>query len=187
MTITLVTVVAFAALILAIYAAAVSTMLVVRHGKLAGHAMAASPAAPLHGDATLLAAGNSSADKPLIILIDADPSVLMILHRLVAQMAPDYQVMPVPLGAQALAYMSLRPVPLVITEYKLEEGMDGLRLTDAIKEMSPQTYVIMSTVYATPELEQSAYTHRVNYFLPKPFPLTQLKKLLRDAGVQTSM
>jgi DNA-binding NtrC family response regulator len=178
-------VVAFAALILAVYAATVSTLLVVRNGKLANRALATSPAAPAHGD-TALPAASASTDKPLIILIDDDPSVLMILHRLVAQMAPDYQVMPVPSGAQALAYMSLRPVPVVITEFKLEEGMDGLRLTDAIKEVSPQTYVIMSTVYATPELEQSAYAHRVNYFLPKPFPLTQLKKLLRDAGVQTS-
>ena len=78
-----------------------------------------------------------------------------------------------------MAQIALRPVPLVITDYNMP-GMNGLQLTDAIKETSPDTRVVLITAYATPELEKRAREHRVDHYLPKPFPLDRLEQIVRD-------
>jgi two-component system response regulator (stage 0 sporulation protein F) len=90
-----------------------------------------------------------------------------------------YDIVTVSSGAEALAQIALRPVPLVITDYNMP-GMNGLQLTTAIKETSPDTRVVLITAYATPELEKRAREQRVDYYLPKPFPLDRLEQIVRD-------
>jgi CheY-like chemotaxis protein len=90
-----------------------------------------------------------------------------------------YDIVTVNGGAEALAQIALRPVPLVITDYNMP-GMNGLQLTAAIKETAPDTRVVLITAYATPELEKRAREHRVDYYLPKPFPLDRLEQIVRD-------
>lgn len=82
-------------------------------------------------------------------------------------------------GADALAQIALRRVPLVITDYNMP-GMNGLQLAAAVKETSPDTSVVMITAYATPELEKRAREQRVDYYLPKPFSLDRLEQIIRD-------
>jgi len=121
---------------------------------------------------------------PIIILLDEQIDTLLALHRILIQLAPKNDIVLAKSAAEALAILSLRPVQLVITGYKLEGGMDGMKFTDAIKEMSPSTRVIMTTMYVTPETEKLAYAHRADYFLPKPFPISQLEGILRDIGIK---
>ncbi|MFN8566089.1 MAG: response regulator [Kouleothrix sp.] len=94
------------------------------------------------------------ARNPAIILVEDEPDILIILHRLMRDLTGGYDIVTVNGGAQALAQIALRPVPLVITDYNMP-GMNGLQLTDAIKETRP-THVVLITAYATPELEKRA-------------------------------
>ena len=119
------------------------------------------------------------ARNPAIILVEDEPDILIILHRLMRDLTGGYDIVTVNGGAEALAQIALRPVPLVITDYNMP-GMNGLQLTAAIKETSPDTRVVLITAYATPELEKRAREQRVDHYLPKPFPLDRLEQIVRD-------
>lgn len=117
--------------------------------------------------------------NPAIVLVEDEPDILIILHRLMRDLTGGYDIMTVNGGAEALAQIALRSVPLVITDYNMP-GMNGLQLTAAIKETSPDTRVVLITAYATPELERRAREFHVDYYLPKPFPLDRLEQIVRD-------
>lgn len=117
--------------------------------------------------------------NPAIILVEDEPDILIILHRLMRDLTGGYDILTVNGGAEALAQLELRPVPLVITDYNMP-GMNGLQLAAAVKETSPDTRVVMITAYATPELERRAREQRVDYYLPKPFPLDRLEQIVKD-------
>lgn len=120
-----------------------------------------------------------SGRNPAIILVEDEPDILIILHRLMRDLTGGYDIITVNSGADALALIALRKVPLVITDYNMP-GMNGLQLAAAIKETSPDTCVVMITAYATPELERRAREQRIDYYLSKPFPLDRLEQIVRD-------
>ncbi|MDN5273726.1 response regulator [Chloroflexus sp. MS-CIW-1] len=120
-----------------------------------------------------------SGRNPAIILVEDEPDILIILHRLMRDLTGGYDIITVHSGADALAQIALRRVPLVITDYNMP-GMNGLQLAAAIKETSPDTCVVMITAYATPELEKRAREQRIDYYLAKPFPLDRLEHIVRD-------
>ncbi|WP_322821183.1 response regulator [Chloroflexus sp.] len=120
-----------------------------------------------------------SGRNPAIILVEDEPDILIILHRLMRDLTGGYDIITVNSGADALAQIALRKVPLVITDYNMP-GMNGLQLAAAIKETSPDTCVVMITAYATPELERRAREQRIDYYLSKPFPLDRLEQIVRD-------
>ncbi len=117
--------------------------------------------------------------NPAIVLVEDEPDILSILHRLMRDLTGGYDIVTVSSGIDALAQIALRTVPLVITDYNMP-GMNGLQLTAAIKETSPDTRVVLITAYATPELEKRAREQRVDHWLPKPFPLDRLEQIVRD-------
>lgn len=117
--------------------------------------------------------------NPAIILVEDEPDILIILHRLMRDLTGGYDILTVNGGAEALAQLELRPVPLVITDYNMP-GMNGLQLAAAVKETSPDTRVVMITAYATPELERRAREQRIDYYLPKPFPLDRLEQIVKE-------
>lgn len=117
--------------------------------------------------------------NPAIVLVEDEPDILIILHRLMRDLTGGYDIVTVTSGAEALAQIALRPVPLVITDYNMP-GMNGLQLTSSVKETSPETRVVLITAYATPDLERRARDQRVDYYLPKPFPLDRLEQIVRE-------
>lgn len=121
----------------------------------------------------------SAPRNPAIVLVEDEPDILSILHRLMRDLTGGYDIVMVSSGIDALAQIALRRVPLVITDYNMP-GMNGLQLTAAIKEVSPDTRVVLITAYATPELEKRAREQRVDHWLPKPFPLDRLEQIVRE-------
>ncbi len=120
-----------------------------------------------------------SGRNPASVLVEDEPDIRFILQRHMRDLSGGDDIVTVNGGADALAQIALRPVPLVITDYNMP-GMNGLQLAAAIKETSPDTRVVMITAYATPELEKRAREQRVDYYLPKPFPLDRLEQIVRD-------
>ena len=120
-----------------------------------------------------------SGRNPAIVLVEDEPDILIILHRLMRDLTGGYDIVTVNNGTEALAQIALRPVPLVITDYNMP-GMNGLQLTIAIKDMTADTKVVMITAFATPDLERRAREGKVDYYLPKPFPLERLEQIVRD-------
>jgi len=121
----------------------------------------------------------AAADRPAILVVEDDPVLAIVLRRLIETSFSEYNVVHVTNSAAALAQLPLQPVPLAITDYHLPSSMDGLKLAEAIRARSPETRIVLITAYATSEIEQAAYAHGVEFYLPKPFLLKDLTLVVR--------
>jgi DNA-binding NtrC family response regulator len=121
--------------------------------------------------------------KPAILLVDNDIFVLTALDRILAEIAPNYELLTVLRGAGALTLIAQRPIALVITDQAMP-SMDGLTLTAAIKARAPHCPVILMTGYPTGEIKQRALAAGADHFLAKPFRLKQIASLVQAALAQ---
>ena len=78
----------------------------------------------------------SSYPNPAIVLVDDEPAMLGMLHALVRDRAPGYDVVAVSDGGTALAEATQRPIALLITDYRMPR-MDGVALISALKAIAP--------------------------------------------------
>jgi two-component system, response regulator, stage 0 sporulation protein F len=117
---------------------------------------------------------------PAIVVIDDDPTVVILLHRVLRDLEIGYDIVTTSDSADVLAQLASRPIPLVIADYSMP-GMNGLALTDAIKASSSTTRVALITAYATAALARQAAVHHVDYYLPKPFALEAFEQMVRAA------
>jgi CheY-like chemotaxis protein len=114
---------------------------------------------------------------PAIILVEDEPDILLILHRLMRDLTSAYDIITVNGGAEALRQLALRPVPLLITDYNMPE-MNGVDLARAVKEVSPDTAVLLISAYGTPELERRVHEAGADYYLTKPFSPDRLEQIV---------
>ena len=124
---------------------------------------------------------------PAIILVEDEPDILLIpeapldVERLLQGLPQafgdangDADICDV---IEALRQLALRPVPLLITDYNMPE-MNGVDLARAVKEVSPDTAVLLISAYGTPELERRVHEAGVDYYLTKPFSLDRLEQIV---------
>lgn len=117
---------------------------------------------------------------PAIVLVDDEPDVRIILRRLLASVADGYTIASVGTGADALAVIAARPVPLLITDYNMP-GMSGVELAQRVKVTSPATMVVLITAYISAELEQRGKAAGADSIVAKPFSLDQVEAIVRRA------
>jgi two-component system, response regulator, stage 0 sporulation protein F len=124
-----------------------------------------------------------SAPRPLpaaIVLVDDEPTVRIILCRLLEVVADAYEIISVGTGAEALATLAERSVPLLITDYNMP-GMNGVELSQRVKGTSPTTTVVLISAYITAEVEQLSKAAGADYFMSKPFSFEQVEVIVRKA------
>jgi two-component system, response regulator, stage 0 sporulation protein F len=115
---------------------------------------------------------------PAIILVDDEPDLLTILHRLLRDLSHNHALIAVSSGQAALELLSLCQVALLITDFNML-GMDGLQLITATKQTSPQTRTVLITACDSAELRRRVRTSPVDHYLAKPFSLEQLEQIAR--------
>src|SRR6266540_137026 len=104
---------------------------------------------------------------PALLVVDDTPSIRELLIHTLRSLVP-YEVIAVTDAPAALAVLSARPVPLLITDYHLSD-MRGDALAAAVKSASPATKVMMIT--ADVELDAEAGWADVDQCLITPFPM----------------
>ncbi len=88
-------------------------------------------------------------------------------------------------GTAAGAIEKVTPaVDLVLLDYRLPDG-DGLTLLRQIKELSPDTLVILMTAFSTVENAVAAMKHGAYHYLNKPFNLDDVSAIV-DKALETS-
>ena len=84
-------------------------------------------------------------------------------------------------GSVASAVEKLTPaVDLVLLDQRLPDG-DGLALLRQIKELSPDTLVILMTAFSTVENAVAAMKHGAYHYLNKPFNLDDVSAIVEKA------
>lgn len=122
---------------------------------------------------------NSPSRNPAILLVEDEPDILIILHRIMRDLTGGYDIVTVNGGQEALGVMAERDCRLLITDYNMP-GMTGTELTQKVKELYPTIKVIIITAYATPDVERKARGAGVDYFLTKPFSLDRLEQIIKE-------
>jgi two-component system, NtrC family, response regulator AtoC len=83
-------------------------------------------------------------------------------------------------GTAAGALDQIAGVDLVLLDYRLPDG-DGLTVLRRIKEMAPDTPVILMTAYSTIENAVDAMKHGAYHYLNKPFNLDEVAVTVEKA------
>jgi len=117
---------------------------------------------------------------PIILVVDDEPHVGQIVRRLLQEVRPQHEIIAVTHPTDALDQIRGRAVALMITDFNMPEH-NGVQLTKTVKGRSPGTQVLLMTAYSTALLRHLARQQGVDYYLPKPFQLSDLEALVGAA------
>src|SRR4051794_40595070 len=119
-----------------------------------------------------------------ILLVDDEPSILLSVDE--ALKAEGYQVTTALDGLSAQAALAGKVYDVVISDVRLPR-VDGFTLFKKVRHESPRTSFILMTAYATvPDAVVALKLGAVDY-LPKPFDLEVLLKLLERITKERSL
>lgn len=123
-----------------------------------------------------------------ILIVDDDINIRRIVTLALTEDS-SYDVSSVSSGEAALLFISRQPVDLLFTDIKMP-GMDGLELVRRVRELDPDTAVIVFTVSPQDLTPERAATLKVDCLLEKPISPDQLRLavdlLLDPAKLATS-
>lgn len=106
-----------------------------------------------------------------ILVVDDDKSLLNSISGVLS--VRDYEVDLAGGGEEGLSKVKQTNYDLALVDLKME-GMDGLELTKAIKQISPETIVIIITAQSSIESAIAATKLGAYDYLPKPFTMEEL-------------
>ncbi len=82
---------------------------------------------------------------------------------------------------EAMHLLETRGYSAVITDLRFSgpEGTEGLSIVQSARTHQPEAPVVVMTAFGTPETEAAARRLGVDAFVPKPFPLWELARLVQ--------
>ena len=113
-----------------------------------------------------------------ILVVDDDQGMREFLEIMLTR--EGYKVNAASGGKEALSFFRKKKFDLVITDLKMPK-IDGIDLLKAIKEISPETMVILITGYASGETAVAAMKEGAFDYLEKNFDVEDLKSTVKDA------
>jgi two-component system response regulator PilR (NtrC family) len=113
-----------------------------------------------------------------ILVVDDEASIREMLEIMLAK--EGYKVAAAPSGPEALQLFKKHPYAVVLTDIRMRP-MDGLALLKEIKNLQPQTEVIMISAFADTETAVEAMNAGAYDYFPKPFDLAELKSVIQSA------
>ncbi|HLE41838.1 MAG TPA: sigma-54 dependent transcriptional regulator [Nitrospirota bacterium] len=113
-----------------------------------------------------------------ILVVDDERSMRDFL--LIMLKKEGYEVVTAENGGDALKTVQGEIFDLVISDVKMP-GLDGIDVLKAVKEVSPETVVIMITAFATTETAVEAMKLGAYDYIIKPFKVDELKLIIKKA------
>ncbi len=83
-------------------------------------------------------------------------------------------------GREALKMLAEEPADVIISDVKMPD-MDGIELLRNVRELSPETGMIMMTAFASVETAREAFKLGADDFIQKPFDVEELKIIVKKA------
>jgi response regulator RpfG family c-di-GMP phosphodiesterase len=120
-----------------------------------------------------------SSQRPRILLVDDEESILNSLRRLLR--GQPYDVLLATSGAQALEMLAQQPVDLVMSDARMP-NMDGASLLAQVRQLHPAAIRIMLTGYADPTAIIKAINDgQIHRYISKPWNDEELLLILRQS------
>jgi CheY-like chemotaxis protein len=119
-----------------------------------------------------------------ILFVDDEPGLVEIAEMLLTHLGHD------PVGCsdpvEALVCVRREEFDLVITDLTMP-GMTGLELRRALRACRPELPVVLSTAYGLLLEGASAESLGFQGYLPKPYGLKELAKVVQDLAVEQGL
>lgn len=116
-----------------------------------------------------------------VLIVEDEPRVAETIALLLGRSNLECQIRIVASGEAAVAALRDAAADVVITDYRMS-GMDGLQLTEHIREHYPQTQVVLLTAFGSPTVLLQAQEAGVSRILRKPFETHELLTAVRQAA-----
>jgi CheY-like chemotaxis protein len=112
-----------------------------------------------------------------ILIVDDNNVVQDVLKEFFKER---YQIQLAPNASQALSMIVRQAPDLVLLDVKMP-GLDGLSLLKSLRETGVSMPIFLMTGYDSLQVAQEALTSGANAYLPKPFDLMHLDRLIGEA------
>ncbi len=115
--------------------------------------------------------------RKTVLIVDDEPNTLKVLA---ASLRRQYDIEKASSAEEAIARLRMRPVDLVLSDYRLPD-MDGLGLLAAVKKASPQVPFVILTAFGSIEMAVEAMRRGAYTYLTKPVNIDALFTIVREA------
>jgi two-component system response regulator (stage 0 sporulation protein F) len=112
-----------------------------------------------------------------ILIVDDNAVVQDVLRQF---FETRYQIQLASNAPQALSLIVRQPPDLVLLDVKMP-GLDGLSLLRSLRQTGQSVPIFVMTGYDSLQVAQDALNNGANAYLPKPFDLIHLDRLIADA------
>lgn len=121
-----------------------------------------------------------SGGNETILIVDDEVSLAVPLE--IGLNYKGYTVLVACNGCEALEIFKKkkREIAVVLTDYEMPK-MNGLEVCRQINSLNPDTHKILATGFLEPEIKVEFLKVGVKYFLFKPFDITVVLKIIRQA------
>jgi len=114
------------------------------------------------------------------LVVDDDEQVLFFLRETLEALGLWCDVHIAHNGLEAATMIEETPYPLVITDIRMP-GIDGLELTEMIRNSQQETIVIWITAFRSPEIDLAAKQLAVYCCIEKPVRAAQMRSIVPKA------
>ena len=121
--------------------------------------------------------------KGRVVVIDDEVNAASALETLLKE--DGYEVSRAHDGSSGLQLLEKSDPDVVLTDLRMP-GMDGLQLLTRIKEIRPETMVILMTAYGSPDVIEKALKLGAYQVVMKPFEVTDIASVIRHASAEPS-
>ncbi len=123
-------------------------------------------------------------DIKKLLIVDDERVALRNLEHVMKK--EGYEVVGTQSGANALKLLDEQHFDVVLTDLRMEK-VDGMEILRRVRELYPDTEVILITGFATLESGVDAMKHGAFYYIAKPFKLDEVRKVVREAVNKVSL
>ena len=111
-----------------------------------------------------------------ILVVDDEVGIVSFMHDYFV--SKNYEVLQATSGKAAIKVLKKEHPTIVLLDIKLGWGKDGIQVLKEIKEIAPDTRVIMMTSIADEDVIEGAFRLGADDYIIKPFSLIYLEKVV---------
>lgn len=127
---------------------------------------------------------NQNSQMNHVLIVDDDPDITYIVSMGLAKFKGHSIIDVAHNGQDAIAKLHKNSYDLVITDYHMPD-MSGFEVAQNVRQLSPNTQVMLMTAYGSDEL-QTAAQETLDGYINKPFSIRQIREVVEGALNRTT-
>jgi len=120
-----------------------------------------------------------------ILIVEDEKLLGMSLYEILFSVTGTFEVVLCETAEEGLEKVREKKFDLVISDLKLPGEMNGIELLKKVREIHPDTHIILMTAYGSEAVREDAKKIDVEAYFEKPFKLKEfLARVLQILGVE---